>query len=107
MKTTDNQRYLQTEQQGLPAAPSLDAALDAARMPIRVPLIDQRVVFISACAALLAVAVGFIAEFLVRLIGFVTNVSFYGRFSSSFASPAGNNLGGFVVAVPVIGGIIV
>lgn len=37
----------------------------------------------------------------------MTNLAFYGRVSTSFASPAGNHLGWIVVAVPVIGGLIV
>jgi len=41
------------------------------------------------------------------LIGLVTNLAFYGRFSTSFASPAGNHLGPLVMVVPLIGGLIV
>ena len=62
---------------------------------------------ISALAIALAVVTGFVAEFLVHLIGFVTNIAFYGRISTAFVSPAGHHLGYFVVFVPVIGGIIV
>lgn len=41
------------------------------------------------------------------LIGLVTNVSFYGRWSPAFTSPAGNTLGAWVILVPVLGGLIV
>ena len=41
------------------------------------------------------------------LIGFITNVSFYGRLSASFASPAANRLGPLVVAVPALGGLVI
>jgi H+/Cl- antiporter ClcA len=37
----------------------------------------------------------------------ITNLSFYGRFSFSFISPAHNHLGVFVILIPVIGGLIV
>lgn len=41
------------------------------------------------------------------LIGLVTNLSFYGRWSLAFTSPAGNTLGAWVLVVPVLGGLIV
>lgn len=55
----------------------------------------------------MAAAAGVVAQVLIRLIGFITNVSFYGRFSTSFASPSGNHLGWWVLLVPVAGGLIV
>ncbi|MGH7649728.1 MAG: chloride channel protein, partial [Gemmatimonadaceae bacterium] len=36
-----------------------------------------------------------------------TNLSFYGRFSTQFSSPADNHLGLWVILVPVVGGVIV
>lgn len=62
---------------------------------------------LSLWAILLAVATGFIAQALIGLIGLITNISFYGRFSTAFVSPAGNHLGWLVLFVPVIGGLIV
>jgi len=93
--------------EALPVAPSLAPTLEAARVPTERSLVDARVVFISALAILVAVAAGFVAQALVRLIGLVTNISFYGKFSTDFTSPAGNHLGGWVIVVPVIGGVIV
>jgi H+/Cl- antiporter ClcA/predicted transcriptional regulator len=77
------------------------------RVPIERPLIDTRVLIISGWSIVLAVATGFIAQALVAIIGLVTNISFYGRFSFAFVSPANHRLGAFVVIVPVIGGVIV
>ena len=61
--------------------------------------------------ALIAIAIGAlgacVAWFLLRLIGFFTNLFYYQRFSTSFASPMGNHLGYFAVAVPVAGSLIV
>src|SRR6185437_2371122 len=37
----------------------------------------------------------------------ITNLSFYGRFSTEFSSPADNHLGLWVILVPVVGGVIV
>ena len=55
----------------------------------------------------LAVATGFIAQGLVGIIGLVTNIAFYGRFSTQFVSPANNHRGWFVLFIPAIGGVIV
>jgi chloride channel protein, CIC family len=78
-----------------------------ARIPLERSLIDRRVVLLCAWSVLLALATGFIAQGLVRVIGLVTNLAFYGRWSFDFVSPADHRLGAFVVVVPVIGGVIV
>src|SRR5207237_4828731 len=44
---------------------------------------------------------------LTRLIGFITNLAFYGRLSTTFTSPAANHLGAAVIVVPVVGGVLV
>jgi H+/Cl- antiporter ClcA len=91
----------------LPLAPSLDPTLAAARMPRQFRPLDRRVLWISAIGMLLAVGVACVAQLLTALIGLVTNLAFYGRWSTAFVSPAGNRLGLWVIAVPVIGGLIV
>ena len=50
---------------------------------------------------------GGIAFLLYRLIGLLTNISFYGRFVADFTSARHNHLGLWVIAIPVIGGLIV
>jgi CIC family chloride channel protein len=62
---------------------------------------------ISLVAIALGILAGFVAPALTRLIGFVTNLAFYGRISSGFVSPAGNHLGLWVIVIPAIGGILV
>ena len=52
---------------------------------------------------MIGLAAGLIGQILLRLIGLITNLSFYGQ----FASPTGNHLGLFVIVVPAIGGLIV
>ncbi len=91
----------------LPVAPDLGFALNAAHMPRRSTLVDRRVVAISLIAGLIAVAAALIARALTALIGLVTNLAFYGRWSTEFVSPAGHQLGAWVIAVPVVGGLIV
>ena len=93
--------------EGLPVAPSLAPTLDAIHAPQRVSAIDGRVLFLCTLAVAVAFVVGLVARGLTGLIGLITNLAFYGRFDTSFASPAGNHLGVFVVAVPVAGAILV
>ena len=71
------------------------------------PLVDARVVRMSAVAVAVAVAASLLAWLLTRLIGLITNLAFYGRVSVDFTSPAHNGLGLFVLVVPVIGGLLV
>jgi CIC family chloride channel protein len=92
---------------GLPVDASFAPTLAAARAPVRAPLVNLRVVFISAVSIAIAAGAGLMAQVLIRLIGFITNVSFYGRISAQFSSPAYNHLGPWVIVVPVIGGVIV
>jgi CIC family chloride channel protein len=69
--------------------------------------ISGRVAFISCIAVGVAVVAGFIAQGLTRLVGFVTNLAFYGRVSFDPVSPAGHRLGLAVILVPMVGGLIV
>jgi H+/Cl- antiporter ClcA len=66
-----------------------------------------RILYITFLAVINAVIVGCIAKVLLLLINLITNVSFYGTFEIHETSPAHNALGLFVIAVPVIGGLIV
>jgi H+/Cl- antiporter ClcA len=91
----------------VPVDVSLAPALAAARAPVQTPIVNRRVVFISLVSIVVAVGAGLVAQALTRLIGLITNISFYGRFSTAFSSPAYNHLGPWVIVVPVVGGIIV
>ncbi len=66
-----------------------------------------RVIPISAMAILIGALGAFVAWFLLRLIGLFTNIFYYQRISTAFVSPAGNHLGIYSVAVPIIGSLIV
>src|SRR5437763_8898095 len=66
--------------EGIPVAPDMTEP----RVPIERAFIDKRVVLLCFWSVVLAVATGFIAQGLVGLIGIVTNIAFYGRFSTSF-----------------------
>lgn len=104
---SDSELSKSSTTEGLPVAPSLGATLNAAHVPHHTVFVDRRVVQITLVALLIGLVAGLIAQGLVRLIGFITNLSFYGRLTTDFVSPADNHLGIFVIIVPVIGGIIV
>src|SRR5215472_12304982 len=61
--------------------------------------------------SLVAVGIGLlgavVAWALLRLIGLFTNLFFFQRWDTAFASPATNSLGLLAVLVPVLGGLIV
>ncbi len=97
----------EAEREGLPIAPGMEMALEEMRVPQPYAPVDQRVWFVSGVAVVVAVFAGLVAQFLTRLIGVFTNLSFYGRFSTQFTSPAGNHLGLWVIPVPVLGGLVV
>ncbi|PYT76889.1 MAG: chloride channel protein [Acidobacteria bacterium] len=62
---------------------------------------------ISALAIGIGVLCAYVALALLRLIGFFTNLFYYGQWGSKLISPAGNHLGWYSVLVPVGGGLIV
>jgi len=107
MPDADNQISGASTTGGLPVDASLAPVLQAARTPTQVPLVSLRTIYISALSILIACAAGLVARVLTALIGLITNLSFYGRFSFAFNSPAGNHLGAYVILIPVIGGLIV
>jgi CIC family chloride channel protein len=92
---------------GLALAPSMDVALGREHVDQVPAIMDGRDAVIGALAIALGIAACGVAEVLIRSIAVVTNLAFYGRWSMSTVSPAGNHLGYFVIAVPVIGGVIV
>lgn len=104
----NNQPLIGLEETGvLPIAPSLEVSLDAVGAPRPEPLVNNRVLLMSALAIGLGVAAAIIARLLTALIGLVTGLAFYGRVSTNLVSPADNKLGLWVILVPVVGGILV
>ena len=97
----------QPSKNSLPVAPSMKPALKSIYLPIENINYNYRSLQIALLAILLGIAGGLVARILTMLIGLITNLSFYGRFSFEFSSPAGNHLGLWVIIVPVIGAIIV
>jgi CIC family chloride channel protein len=87
-----------------PLLKSIDAEADTPRGSFYK---KGRLIKICTYSVIVAVAISFIARLLVMLINLVTNISFFGKFDLSFHSPAGNQLGLWVIIIPIIGGVIV
>jgi H+/Cl- antiporter ClcA/CBS domain-containing protein len=68
---------------------------------------DTRVITLSWMALIIGALSAVIAAVLVWLIAVITNLAFFGQFSSVFQSPDHHRLGYFVILVPVIGGVII
>ena len=66
-----------------------------------------RIVLVSFLAAGIGLVAGVVAYALYKLIGLFTNLFFFHRWSADFTSVRFHHLGGWVVLVPVIGGLIV
>jgi CIC family chloride channel protein len=66
-----------------------------------------RLEFISLLAAGIGLLAGVVAYVLYNLIGLITNLAFYHQFSTHFRSPEANQLGGWVILLPVVGGLVV
>src|ERR1700730_565488 len=71
------------------------------------PIAGFRLGFISLLAAAVGMIAGVVAFLLYNLIGLFTNLAFYHIWSFHFRSPAGNQLGSWVIVIPVVGGLIV
>ena len=84
-----------------------DVIADADLAPPNRPLIDRRMVRLCCWAVMLGFMAAAAAQLLTRLIALITNLSFYQRLSFDSISPAGNGLGVWVLAPPLIGGLVV
>lgn len=92
-----------SKDESIPVAPSLITDMDVTEEPV----VSKRVFFLSMQVILNAIVIGFIAKALVALINLITNISFYGKFSFAEHGPVFNQLGIWVIVIPVIGGLLV
>jgi len=69
--------------------------------------LEPEVVKICVFALLIGFVGGLVAQGLLELIYFFTNVFFYGKFSFAITDPAHNHLGLWVILIPPIGGLLV
>src|ERR1700733_9808813 len=66
-----------------------------------------RIVLVSFLSAGIGIVAGFVAYALYKLIGLVTNLFFFHRWSTAFTSVRFTHLGAWVIVIPIIGGLIV
>ena len=100
----------------LPVAPGLAPVIDAAAAesgpyvaaPADYEAVDSRTIIITGLAVTIGLGVGIVAQVLIAMIGFVTNLAFYGRLSIAFASPGAAHRGmPLVLIIPIVGALIV
>jgi chloride channel protein, CIC family len=108
-----------TQPGALPVAPGLGEIVDQseedeeqAELRILTPkdsiLVDRRTVLVSGLAVLVAAGAGLLAQVLILLIRLITNLSFFGRFSTSFSTPGDSHVGWILLLIiPIAGGLIV
>lgn len=68
---------------------------------------DKRVALLSALAVPIGVIGAVVAKALLWLIALITNLAFFHRFSTGNITPQQNQLGWWVVIVPVVGALII
>lgn len=88
-------------------SPSQYDLLTRDQYPRERPIIDRRVLWLCWLSIGLGLAATVVARVLVALISFVTNLAFYGRCSVLEVSPADNQLGLFVIIIPIVGALVV
>ncbi|WP_413761544.1 chloride channel protein [Variovorax sp. Varisp41] len=69
--------------------------------------LDARLLRIATLAAVIGAASTAAARVLLDLIRFFTNLFFFQDFSLADRSPAGHTMGAWVIAVPVLGGLVI
>jgi CIC family chloride channel protein len=94
---------------GLTISPSLDFVVEAAQLPPEASRVDRRTLQICLLTIVLGVVAAFVAQLLVSLIALITNVAFFGVASLEVRAPAAavNQLGMWVIGIPVVGALIV
>src|ERR1044071_3452998 len=68
---------------------------------------NARLLLLSSVAIIIGIISAYVAVGLLSLINFFTNLFFFQRLSIAPTSPAAHMLGGFVIAIPVIGGLVI
>jgi len=92
---------------GIPISPTLNYIENNTNGHGKDTAAKIRLLRISCFSIVVAMAISLVAKFLVWLINIITNLSFYGTFTGTFHSPAGNHLGLWVIIIPAIGGVLV
>lgn len=113
--TNPSDRQLPIEPGAVPVAPGLEDVVESTadstvgfRAPPEYAAVDRRTIGICAAAVVVAIGAGLAAQLLIRLIGLVTNATFFGRLSTEFSEPRfGTHNPLLIIAIPIGGAIIV
>jgi len=84
-----------------------EAVAEAPLIQLRDYLASPRTIFLCGIAAVIGMLAALIAKGLVWLIGVINSLSFFQRFAPTVTEANHNHLGGWVVLVPVLGGLLV
>jgi H+/Cl- antiporter ClcA/CBS domain-containing protein len=68
---------------------------------------DRSVLIHSILAILIGALSAFVAKVLLWLIALFTNIAFLGRFSAGTGGPEQSHLGPWIIAIPVVGGLVI
>src|SRR5665213_3257443 len=68
---------------------------------------NPRVLLLALMAVVIGAIGALVAYALIWLIAVITNISFYGKFSSAAVTPEGHHLGAWVILVPALGALII
>jgi len=71
------------------------------------PTANKRIVFLSIIAIGIGAVGALVAAALLYLIGFFTNLFYFGRIGFTFVSPSANQLGDLAIVILVLGGLVV
>ncbi len=93
--------------EGVGVSPSLGPILEYEQLTAHATLFGRDVWRLAGLSILIGIVATAAAMALLRLIGLLTNLCFYGRFSFSFADPTSAHLGIWVIAVPIVGAVVV
>ena len=86
----------------------ISPGLDELRTPPEYDPVDDRTVFITALAVVVAIGASLAAEVLTHLIGLATNLAFYGRVNFSLVSPGGaHHNPAVILLVPIAGALVI
>lgn len=99
------------EARGLPVAPSLEPALESTLGAFVVPReyapVDARVALVSGISVVVGACAATVAGLLTRLIGLITNLAYFGHWSTQFTAPSTERLGPWSALIPIAGAIVV
>lgn len=96
-----------TRRDAVPVSPSLANDLPRGGLPLASGDTHGRLLWLSFLAVVIGLVAGPVAKLLLMLIDFFTQLFFYGRLSFAPATPVDHTLGGWVILVPVAGGLII